>query len=168
LGLIAFGVGIFFSHIAIYFFEGMWQQPIAAYFLPRSVMFASLLFLLARFRRYSLLPMNSAERLVWVVWIGYVLALGASNAARVVLGHDQRESYSSFAVLAGFGFFIMGGQVWGGGYLIGLVFLIAAPIMAAYTSIAPVASGTLWAGALLTFGYHYYRRGRAAKGPKRG
>ena len=93
----------------------------------------------------------------------YLLALGAVNAARSVFGHDQRESYASFAVLTGFGFLIMGGHVWGGGYVVGLVFMIAAPILAMYTEVAPLAFGTLWAGALLTFGLHYWRLGRAAQ-----
>ena len=100
---------------------------------------------------------------LWKVHKNYLLALGASNAARFVFGHDQRESYASFAVLAGFGFLIMGGHVWGGGYVVGLVFMIAAPILAIYTGVAPLAFGALWAGALLTFGLHYWRRGRAAQ-----
>ena len=114
------------------------------------------------FRQYSVLPTNSAERLIWVVWIGYLLALGAVNATRFVYGHDQREAYASFAILTGFGFLIMGTHVWGGGYVVGLLFMIAAPILAMVTDIAPLAFGLLWAGALLTFGFHYWRLGRAA------
>ena len=63
-------------------------------------MFAVLLIMLWRFRHHSVLPTNSAERLVWVVWIGYVLALGAVNLVRLVVGGDQRELYAFFAILA--------------------------------------------------------------------
>jgi len=119
--------------------------------------------MLWRFRHHSVLPTKSAERLIWVVWIGYLLALGAVNAARSVFGHDHRESYASSAVLTGFGFLIMGGHIWGGGYVVGIFFMIAAPILAMYTDVAPLAFGALWAGALLTFGLHYWRRGRAAQ-----
>jgi hypothetical protein len=163
LALVAFGLVILLSHVAIYFFVGVWQNAWLAYFLPRSLMFAALLVMIGRFRQYALLPKNAAERLVWVVWIGYVLALGASNVTRYALGHDQRESYSSFAVLAGFGFLVMGGSAWGGGYIVGLVFLVSAPLLAVYRDTAPLLSGLLWAGALLTFGIHYYRLGRAAQ-----
>jgi hypothetical protein len=45
---------------------------------------------------------------------------------------------------------------------VGLVFMIAAPVLARYPDIAPVGLGALWAGALLTFGLHYWRQGRAA------
>ena len=76
LGLMVFGLVIFLSHVAIYFFEGVWDDPSVAYFLPRSAMFAALLITLWRFRRHSVLPTNSVERLIWVVWIGYLLALG--------------------------------------------------------------------------------------------
>lgn len=163
LGLMAFGFVIFLSHVAIYVLEGAWHDSLVTYFFTRGAMFAALLIMLWRFRHHSVLPTKSAERLIWVVWIGYLLALGASNAARSVFGHDQRESYASFAVLAGFGFLIMGGHVWGGGYVVGLVFMIAAPILAIYIDVAPLAFGALWAGALLAFGHHYWHRGRAAQ-----
>lgn len=162
LGLMAFGLVIFLSHVAIFVLERTLHDPWAAYFLPRSVMFAALLIMLWRFRHHSVLPKKSAERLIWVVWIGYLLALGAVNASRSVLGHDQRESYASFAILAGFGFLIMGGHIWGGGYVVGLIFMAVAPLLATYTDIAPIGFGALWAGALLTFGLHYWLRGRSA------
>ena len=106
---------------------------------------------------------EALERLIWAVWIGYVLALGPVNSVRFVLGGDQRESYATFAVLAGLGFLVMGGHVWGGGYVVGLAFLVAAPLLAMHTNLAPVAFGALWAGALWTFGLYYWHRGRAAQ-----
>jgi serine/threonine protein kinase len=163
LGLMAFGLVIFLSHLAIFALERTWHDPVLVYWLSRSAMFAALLVMLWRFRHHSVLPTNSAERLIWVVWIGYLLALGAVNSARFVLGDNQRESYASFAILAGLGFLVMGGHVWGGGYIVGLIFMIAAPLLAAYTDLAPVAFGALWAGALWTFGLYYWRRGRAAR-----
>ena len=168
LGLIAFGLVILLSHVAIFVMERTWHDswtldPWTAYFLPRSAMFAALLAMLWRFRHYSVLPTNSAERLIWVVWVGYLLALGAVNAARLVLGHDHSETYAFSAALAGFGFLIMGGHVWGGGYAVGLVFMFAAPLLAVNSDLAPLAFGALWAGALLTFGLHYWHRGRAAR-----
>jgi hypothetical protein len=52
--------------------------------------------------------------------------------------------------------------VWGGGYIVGLVFMIAGPLLARYPDFAPVPFGALWAGALWTFGLYYWRRGDLA------
>jgi serine/threonine protein kinase len=164
LGLMAFGLVIFLSHVAIQVLEGGRHDSWVTYLLPRSVMFAALLLMLWLFRRRSLLPAKSSERLIWVVWVGYLVALGAINAARWALGHGQRESYALFAVLAGFGFLIMGGHIWGAGYVVGFVFMIAAPFLALYPNVAPLVFGALWAGALFTFGLHYRRRGHARGG----
>jgi hypothetical protein len=163
LGLVAFGLVILLSHVGIFALERTSQNPVLVYWPTRGVMFAALVAMLWRFRHHSVLPTNSAERLIWVVWIGYVLALGAVNLVRLVQGGDQRESYATFAILAGMGFLVMGGHVWGGGYLVGLVFMIAAPMLAAYPDVASLAFGALWAGALWTFGLYYWRRGRAAQ-----
>lgn len=168
LGLMAFGTVIFLSHLAMFILERTWHDPWVTYFLPRTVMFSALLIMLWRFRQHSVLPTNSAERLVWVVWIGYLLALGAANVVRLVFGHEQSESYASFAVLTGFGFLIMGTHIWGGGYVVGFVFMIAAPLLARYTDLAPLAFGALWAGALLTFGFHYWRLGRSVSASRSG
>jgi hypothetical protein len=92
-----------------------------------------------------------------------VLALGATNAVRLVLGGSQQQSYATFSILAGLGFLVMGAHIWGGGYLVGVVFMLAAPLLAAYPALAPLAFGALWAGALWTFGLYYWRRGRAAQ-----
>ncbi len=159
-GLMAFGLVIFLSHLAMFFFEGVWQDSPVAYFLPRCVMFAALLIMLWQFRNHSILPTKSAERLVWAVWIGYLVSLGAVNAVLSARGHEQSESYAYFAILAGLGFLAMGGHVWGGGYLVGIVFMIAAPVLAIFTDVAPLAFGALWGAALSTFGLHYWRRGQ--------
>jgi serine/threonine protein kinase len=163
LGLMAFGLVILLSHVAIFAMARAFRDPLVVYWLPRSVMFAALLVMLWRFRHQSILPTNSAERLIWAVWIGYVLALGAVNLVRLILGDEQRESYAWFAILAGLGFLAMGAHIWGGGYVVGLVFMLAAPLLAAYTDFAPLAFGALWAGALWTFGLYYWRRGRATQ-----
>jgi hypothetical protein len=157
LGLMVFGAVIFLSHVAIFLFERAQYGPLLTYWIPRTVMFAALLIVLRWFRPHSILPTNAAERLVWVVWVGYVLCLGAVNAVRAVFRHPVSESYASFAILAGMGFLIMGGHVWGGAYVVGLAFLMAAPFLAMNAPLAPLAFGALWAAALMTFGWHYCR-----------
>ena len=163
LGLIAIGLVIFLAHAVIFVLERTWDNSLLVYWLPRTVMFAVLFLMLWRFRPHSVLPTNSAERLIWVVWIGYLLAVGVANVALSALENDSRALYAVRSILSGFGFLIMGGHVWGGGYLVGLVFMIAAPIMALYVDFASLAFGILWAAALLSFGLHYWRRGKAAR-----
>lgn len=158
LALVSFGAVILFSHIVIYLAEATAMHSPLAYFFPRLTMFAALMGLLLHFRRQSIWPTNAAERLVWVVWTAYLLSLGAVNATNLILGREQRESYATFAILAGVGFMVMGGHVWGGGYVIGMVFLVAAPALAYWTAVAPIAFGALWAAALAAFGVHYMRR----------
>ena len=160
VGLISFGLMIFFSHVGIFLSETEARTSWINYLMPRSIMFAGLLVMLWRFRHYSILPTNSAERLVWIVWAGYLLGLASANTVQTALGHNQRESYALFSILAGFGFLVMGVHVWGGGYLVGLVFMIAAPILAVYSELSPLLFGSLWAAALFLFGSHYWRRGR--------
>lgn len=159
LGLLAFGGVILVSHVVMYWSDSQWSNVALAYFLPRLAMLGTLLWLLWRSRPYTLLPTNSAEKLVWVVWLGYLLAVGASNVTRLVLGHPHQESYAAFAILAGFGFLVMGGHVWSGSYFVGLIFLAAAPMLAYLSELAPLVSGLLWAVALMAFGLHYYRIG---------
>ncbi len=156
MALIVFGLVIFVCHAGIYMVaQGHWQ---ISYYVPRSVMFIALFIIFWRYRRHSLLPTNSAERLVWVVWIGYLLALWSLNAARYALGHDHQEIYASSATLAGLGFIVMGCHVWGGGYVVGAAFLISAPFLAIFQDIAPLVFGGIWAVALGSFGFHYLNR----------
>jgi len=168
LGLMAFGLVIFLSHLAIFLLERWWHPSLLVYWLPRCTMYVALLILLWWFRRQSVLPTNSAERVIWVVWIGYLLSLVAVNSVRLMLGGDPRESYATFAILAGLGFLIMGGHAWGGGYAVGIAFLLSAPLLATHNVVAPLAFGALWAGALVTFGIHYCRLGRAAQAAEAG
>ncbi len=163
LGLMAFGLVILLAHMAMFVLDRWFTDPLVVYWLPRSAMFAAMLVMLWRFRRHSILPTNSAERLIWAVWIGYIVALGAANAVRLVRGGDPQDLYATFAILSGLGFLVMGGHIWGGGYVVGFAFMLAAPLLAIYTDFAQLAFGVLWAGALWTFGIHYWRRGRTLR-----
>lgn len=153
--LIAFAVVILVTHIMIFFLERSDVTVWWAYLPLRLAMFGSLLFQLNRARTYSLLPTNAIERLVWAVWVGYLLAIGATNAVRVILAHAHNEVYPIFAILAGLGFIVMGSPVWRGGYYIGATWLLAAPLIAATLPFASLWIGGLWFLSLLAFGLYY-------------
>ena len=56
----------------------------------------------------------------------------------------------------------MGVHVWGGAYVIGLAFLIAAPLLSVSRWSASLTYGVLWGAALLAFGGHYWRLARSS------
>jgi hypothetical protein len=66
-------------------------------------------------------------------------------------------------LLSGFGFFVMGCHVWGGSYLIGLTFLLAAPLLTLLGPAAMPCFGALWGVALLVFAARYLYLARRAR-----
>ena len=122
---------------------------------PRCGMLLVLAFWLKRFGQgKGLLPTNPLERMLWATWTGYLLAYVALNWVLLALGLGHLESYGPAMVLSGMAWFTVGGCVWGGCYVIGLLFLVAAPGMTLLnnTHWAPLAFGTAWGITLLTIG----------------
>jgi hypothetical protein len=121
-------------------------------------MFVLLALVLWRGRSQSIFPTNSVERLIWVVWLGYLLGYVSMETAFYAQGRSHLEIYAAAAILSGMCFFIMGCHVWGPSYAIGLAFLLAAPIFA-YQPVASILGfGLLWGAALVIVGVHYVRR----------
>lgn len=161
-GLMAFGLVIAVAHGATFLLESAGSAALIAYWLPRGLMLVVLLGLLRRFRRHSMLPTNSAERLVWGVWVGYLICAAAIGVTLSASGLDSRLLYAFSAVLSGLGFFIMGVHVWGGAYVIGWAFVLAAPLLSMTLKSASLAYGVLWGLSLLAFGGHYWRMSRSS------
>ncbi len=166
-GLMVFGLVIAVSHAATFLLESAGKGSWIAYWLPRSLMVVLLLVLLRRFRRHSMLPTNSAERLVWCVWVGYLICAGVIGATLSASGLDPRLLYAFSSILGGLGFFIMGVHVWGGAYVIGWAFLLAAPLLSITPKSASLSYGALWGVSLLAFGGHYWRLSRSAVSTQR-
>ncbi|MFO0925007.1 MAG: serine/threonine-protein kinase [Pirellulales bacterium] len=153
--LIAFAIVILISHAVIYGLDRYQAASWWAYLPPRIAMFGSLFFVLHRARTYSILPTNSVERLVWAIWMGYLMAIGTINAILSTMGRSHTETYPFFAVLAGFGFFVMGTPVWRGGYILGVLWMIMAPLLVLAPQTAPLWIGSLWFVSLVAFGLYY-------------
>ena len=166
-GLMAFGLVIAAAHAAVFLLESAGHGPLTAYWLPRGLMVAVLLVLLRRFRQHSMLPTNSAERLVWGVWVGYLICVAVVGVTLSVSGLDSRLQYALSAILGGLGFFIMGVHVWGGAYVIGWSFLLAAPLLSLTLKSASLTYGVLWGVSLLAFGGHYWRLSRSSVSTQR-
>jgi eukaryotic-like serine/threonine-protein kinase len=105
----------------------------------------------------SLWPTNSIERLIWAVWGGYLIASVFILWVQVLQGHGHLDIYGIGAVLSGFGWFVMGGTVWGGCYLIGLIQMAVAPLLALMegSKWSPLAFGCLWGVTLSFLGLRY-------------
>ncbi len=82
--------------------------------------------------------------------------------ATKALGHHRLDVYGPVTAAGGMAWFVMGGLVWGGCYLIGLCFLLLAPVVVhtAGSQWSPFWFGCLWAAAFLILGWRYWRLGR--------
>jgi serine/threonine protein kinase len=123
------------------------------------------------FRHGDPLPATPAERQVWSIWVGYLLAYGTSSLVTRLLirsgvltggsaevAHWQElVSYPFAAVLTGLAFFVMGGAYWGRYYAIGLAFLVLALLMPLHLEWSPVTYGLLWTVCLVAIARHLRR-----------
>jgi hypothetical protein len=138
---------------------------IPAFWLPRAALLILLVPLFLKYRpTRAVWPTNAVERLLWAVWVGYLLTFGSLFWVMQVLNHDHLQIYGVVTAVSGLAWFTMGGHVWGGCYLIGGAFLLLAPVVAllAGSPWSPFCFGALWCAALLILGYRYWRLGRDA------
>jgi Protein kinase domain len=165
LGLIILGVLIFAMHTATSLLlignVAEWE----AFWLPRIVFLALFAMWLWKFRfGTGFFPTNAVERQLWAVWLGYLLAFASAFWVMHAKGTGHLEMYGVGMALSGLAWFAMGGSIWGGAYVIGLLFLCAAPLMAKYVDgspWAPAVFGAAWAITLAVVGLRYRRLGRS-------
>jgi eukaryotic-like serine/threonine-protein kinase len=113
-------------------------------------------------------PRGAAERQLWAVWGGYLLAcfvLGLSG--RIAFGLRDTgfevQLYQGLTVLAGLAFFALAATLWGYCAVIGLAFLGLAFVMAVDLSWAPLEFGLAWAAVLVYLGIRLRRLGAAVR-----
>ena len=164
-GLILLGLLIGVVHTATSFLLVGGLDEWAAFWVPRGVFFVLFGFWLWKYRFGSgFFPTNAVERQLWAVWLGYLLAFASVFWVMRAKGHGHLEMYGAGMALSGLAWFAMGGTIWGGSYAIGLLFLIAAPLLTMWMDTspwAPAAFGASWAIALLVVGARYRRLGRS-------
>jgi eukaryotic-like serine/threonine-protein kinase len=161
-GLIGLGLIIFIAHLCTsLLLRSEYREPIA-FWGPRSLMLIGILIGLLRYRPHSLfLPTSSAERVVWAVWLGYLLGFGSIFWVTTTLErgseHPHLMVYGPATVLSGMAFFVMGAHIWGGCYVIGIIFMLLAPLLTYFAGSdwSPLWFGTIWASALFVLGVRY-------------
>jgi serine/threonine-protein kinase len=112
----------------------------------------------------GLLPGTAAERLLWSVWLGYILACFlASEITRRLAGAEamyRGDFYCYYALLAGMAFFVLGSSYWGRLYAFGAAFFALALVMTIDTHWATLEFGGLWFVTLCLIGLRLRRLGR--------
>ncbi len=130
-----------------------------------------------RSRSRNLLPTNQAEKQLWTIWIGYVIAsIVAWLAIRLLVSHGiltegdsaplhwrELSFYPVNAALSGLGFFVMGSNYWGRCYAVGVAFFALAIVMSLSLEWAPLEFGTAWGTTLVALGSHLKSIGRASE-----
>ena len=162
-GLIILGITHFFSHlITSMMLQSEWSETASFWFAAVPIVLVGA-FLIIRSRRYiRFFPTNTVERLLWTLWSGYFVAFVMLYQVMSAMGHTRQELYGVYAVLSGFTWFILGGYVWGWCYLIGIVFMAMAPMLARMSG-SPWTSfvfGCLWSVGLVIIGARYRFLGR--------
>jgi len=163
LMLLGFLIWIVHSSTSLLLVSGMPEWP--AFWIPRSIFFVLFAVWLGKYGfGAGLLPTNAVERILWAVWLGYLLAFASIFWVTRSQGHGHLQMYGAGMALSGLAWFAMGGCVWGGCYVIGLGFLLAAPLMTHFDGSpwAPAVFGAAWGVTLLIVGGRYWRLGRRA------
>jgi serine/threonine-protein kinase len=109
-------------------------------------------------------PRGSAERQLWAVWGGYLLACFTRGVSgRVAFGFDdtalELTFYQGLAGLTALGFFTLAANFWGYCAIIGLGFLGLMFVMAADLRWAPLEFGLAWTMVLVLLGARLRRMG---------
>src|SRR5262249_51196872 len=121
-----------------------------------------------RHRRQGVMPTTTAERQMWALWAGFLLAcllMGVVNHLLTPPGaaYDPRPLYPRGALLSGMAFGRLGSRYWGGCYLIGAAFCAAGLVMPLYLDAGPLAFGLMWSAALVMIGLRLMRLSDAEK-----
>ena len=133
-----------------------------------------------RNRGSRLLPATPPERLLWTIWIAYIVAYFISlSVARSLIAHEivtphpdapsgaaDLILYPFSAVISGFAFFIMGSNYWGRCYIFGIMFHFLALLMPVEIHIAPLEFGVLWCLCLVSIGVRLRRLSETAVSPQ--
>jgi serine/threonine-protein kinase len=170
--LLLAGLTVFAGHLVIFVALRLrlWG---GLYWVSQGTQFAVIAAAFWRFRPRTVLPTNAAERQLWSIWLGYLLAVGAGGLVRrglvgggVLAGGPAAPAnwpdllnYPSSALLAALAFFAMGSSFWGRCYAIGLAFLALALVMPRQLELAPLLFGLLWGATLALLGLHLRRLG---------
>ena len=158
----------------LFFFAGVvlviqgifcWQlqtgQPMWGLLVTRAAQVILMVAGMAWFHPKGFSPRTPAERQLWSIWVGFILACVFSGFAnRIILGPERSlrsALYPVWTAFSGMGFFALGSRYWGGCYVIGFAFFLLAMTMPWHVAWSPFTFGLLWALVLVTLAIHLRR-----------
>jgi serine/threonine protein kinase len=173
--LLWFGMIVLLGHAATFMLIST-DQPRWLLWIERLSQLLLMGLVFWRYRGHQLLPASTAERQLWSIWLGYLVAFTVSAAVYRLLvrwqflgagpespAHwDELILYPGFAILSGLGFFVMGSSFWGRCYAVGVAFFALAFLMALHLQWAPIEFGLAWGATLTAIGVRLRRLGREA------
>jgi serine/threonine-protein kinase len=138
----------------------IWQRPAhfeVWVFLNHALKFGLMGLVFWRHRRQGMMPTTMAERQMWALWLGFLLACLLTGCANHLLSppdrpYDPLPMYPHLCILSGLAFFVLGSSYWGGNYLIALAFFVAGLLMPLNLEMSALVFGLLWTGALVIMG----------------
>ncbi|WP_047815245.1 serine/threonine-protein kinase [Rhodopirellula islandica] len=135
-----------------------WSAPAFwGYFVPRVAMLVGIAWVIGRARDGLWLPRVSAERPVWSVWLGYLVALSSINLLWISGYLDHSGVMVMACIMSGFAFIAIAGHMWGGSALLGMGFIGMAFASIAFPEAAPLFLGGWWMVTMLVFSKRYRR-----------
>lgn len=161
-GIMWLGAIVFLSHLCTSILLSIAIRESVAFWIPRSIMLISIVLWVRQFNfANALLPTNPLERMLWATWLGYLFAFMAMFWVMDAMNMGHLEMYGPAMVISGMAWFTMGGCIWGGCYIIGIVFMLTAPLMTKLndTPWGPLLFGTIWGVTLIMIGRRYMRAG---------
>jgi serine/threonine-protein kinase len=176
--LLWFGVIVLLGHL-VTFLCIEYGLPRPLLWVERSTQLGLMALVFWHYRKHRLLPASQAERQLWSIWLGYLIAFTVSAVVyrlliRLnVLGEgtagpahwDEFILYPGFAILSGLGFFVMGSSYWGRCYAVGLAFFLLAFLMTLRLEWAPIEFGLAWGTTLVAIGLRLRRLGHETAAP---
>jgi hypothetical protein len=163
--LLWFGGIALVGHVLMFFLFRL-DHPKPLHWLARGSQFLLMGILFWHYRgKRSFLPTSAAERQLWSIWIGYLVAYVMTVMVSLSIvrdddgGWDELRMYPFSSILTGLAFFIMGSSYWGQCYAIGLAFFGLAVVMPLNLELAPLELGLLWSVTFIAIGLYVRRLG---------
>ncbi|MFO1001334.1 MAG: serine/threonine-protein kinase [Planctomycetaceae bacterium] len=114
-----------------------------------------------RARDGILTPQNPVERTIWSLWIGYILTYLTTEIMVRIVKQPEFNLYAIMSLVSSVILLVLGGQLWGGCYVIGGLFAVLAPTIAALPDFAVILFGALWSFVFFQLGRRYQKQSRS-------
>ncbi len=151
------------SAIVLIFHVAMQFMPLTATqsTLVNAGKYVLLLGIIWRARDGILTPQNPVERTIWSLWIGYILTYLTTEIMVRIVKQPEFNLYAIMSLVSSVILLVLGGQLWGGCYVIGGLFAVLAPTITAIPEYGVILFGALWSFVFFQLGRRYQKQSRS-------